>query len=372
MLPYRRYFAVTRVAPRAHYFVVSTRGVRAFSVHARAFYGPSGALEVELESPQGAGFAVDRMRYEPVPPELELVAREVSERVKRACRLSEASSVRYAGTHRDVTVEEVLLRAPAGMPERDTGWQATSVVALDPDLSEVLRAVHGRGTLRPVVIPKNAQFLSSSGDPAWRLDPERSLPSSLDAGIVEAARRFDRGLSPRSLASLFPPGTEVIPSELFASLRLTVLLNVPFRLAPTARSEEMTVLFTLRDAVFGTGASGRAHVTIDGTSFALAATLTPARPEVPQRGYRVLAFDGTLAVRIEDEHARAWERSYPVTGPVVVDGEGAMALQGLDVSGGPPWSDAGSRRRGVLPATSREREARITVGAKLSLEEEWE
>jgi hypothetical protein len=324
-LPYRRYLAVTRVTPLAHYFRVARSSGGELLV--RVLRRESGATDVAFEP----GSLPNELFFEPPgaepPPELAEAARAYLE---KQCGRQHFAPI-YAGTHRTVILEEFVVDPRLKRQGMVLGWHATHVVAMNETLDRVLSSVDESGARARIWIPEGSRFLPSSGAPAWKVDTPSEIPETLHAEIAEVARRFDRGLPTTPLAELVPPDRRGIPRELDPHLRLTVTLSVPMRGAPTSKNQAVELPLALHDAVFGPGATGDGTASFGFGRFRVHAALAPSTPRTPVAGLEHERYQGALTLVVDHEGGGHFEQWYPVDGELEVDGDGVTAPNGLRI-----------------------------------------
>jgi hypothetical protein len=355
-LPYRRYLAVTRVTPVAHYFRVASSS--AGELFVRVLQHESGVVDVAFEP---AGFPGELLHDPPgraPPPDHAEAARAFLE--KQCGRQRVAPT--YAGTRRTVILEEFVIDPRLNRPGMVLGWHATHVIAMNENLDRVLSTVDESGVRARIWIPEGSRFLPSSGTPAWKVDAPSELPESLHAEIAEVARRFDRGLPTTPLAELVPPDQRGIPRSLDPHLRLTVTLSVPMRGAPTSKNQAVELPLALHDAVFGPGATGDGTASFGFGRFRVHAALSPATPRTPVAGPERARYQGALTLKVDHDDGGHFERWYPVDGELEVDGDGVLAPNGLRIVA--PSREA-MPRLGKVPLANDRGEADVAVHAKL-------
>jgi hypothetical protein len=347
-LPYRRYFAVTRVMPVAHHFVVTPSASHWGNVVLRAKRSTTGQIAVEWDKAAWGGVPAEA-ELEPLPPNLQSLAAEVEAQARKRCQPEGPIAVRYAGAHRDIIVQEFVVHRTLENPPRTIGWQTRHGVAMDEGLTRVLRSQSVALGLDQLEIPKGSQWLPSSGAPAFKPPDPPVLPAALASEISGAARRFDLGTEPAEIEALVPADQPRIPAELTAHVLVTLSLNVPLEQAPISKIEVVPLSLTLRDAVFGPQAKGQVEASAGDVRYTIRATLTPTSKIPNLRGFRSGTYDGTLTVHVEDDVGRAWDQSFEVSGVLQLDGSGVLAPNGLTVSTAPPPSPPSAKLRGELP-----------------------
>lgn len=355
-LPYRRYLAVTRVTPVAHYFRAG--GDDGFEVVLRVLRRDTGDFDIELESDVVSLSLEDTPTAQP-PHDLAEAARDYFTKKCGAARLH----LTYAGTHRSVLLEELVVAPPQ---RRDqgflVGWRSTHVVAMDAALEHVLYTSDPSGERARLELPEGARFLPSSGSPAWKVESPSELPGSLYPEISETARRFDHGLPTTPLAELVPPEQAGIPRSLDPHVRLTVTVDIPIPGAPTSRNQDIEVPLALHDAVFGPEATGEGSASFGSGRFQLRAVLSPSTPRTPVAGLSRERYQGSLVITVEHEQGGRFEQRYAVDGELDVEGDGVMALKGLAIVA-PAAGEA--THRGTVTLGEGGRSANLVMHAKL-------
>jgi hypothetical protein len=101
--------------------------------------------------------------------------------------------------------------------------------------------------------------------------------------------------------------------------------------------------------VFGAGASGDAEAVLADRRYRLHATLTPDAARAPTPGLSRAEFRGVLALHITDGQGHAWDRAYPASGALDLEGDIAVAPYGVSIPGASSPSPEWDRRHGQLP-----------------------
>jgi hypothetical protein len=160
----------------------------------------------------------------------------------------------------------------------------------------------------------------------------------LAGDIAAAARRFDSHEPGPALASLVPADAPMLPVGFVPHVVAKVHLSM-------RDSSDLIAALDLRDAVFGTGASGDATLP---AGYKLHATLTPEAPRAPVPGRTSDRYAGTLLLRLEDDRGHRWERAYRATGGIELEGDTVVAPRGLSIPGASSPSPEAEARHGKL------------------------
>jgi hypothetical protein len=360
-MPNRRYLAVTDVEPAGHHFTIWYHDVEPSVVSVRVEQTASGGVELVPTAAYWGGLGIGPRKVRAIPDSVRALARQVEGRFMSACSGVGRVLVQYNGEYREVTLYEFI---PASNGR--VGWHASQRVAMDATLTQVVSGASDRWSgFGYVDVSAKSQWLSSSGAAATTLVTAEGVPPALVGELGEAARRYESGAATVQLESLVPEGSPRIPPELASEVVATV------RLYPRGKSDagpggpELNAALPLRDAVFGTGASGEAQGTIGTTRYTVRATLTPSKAFLRAPGFRKDNYSGTLLLHVEDDAGGVWEHSYSATGGIEREGEGVVAPAGLVLSGAVAPSPDAEALRGKLPGRGRFSHVDVVVDIEL-------
>lgn len=370
---YRSYVAVTGVQPLGHHFTVWYTKMAPAMLYLRARRDAAGRLLLVTQDGGWGGLAVPPRKIPPLPPEVAALAQEVKAELCKRCNHVCKSRMAYDGFRRIVFVREFIARNIDGQGSQRRGWQASAAVPMDASLSRIIgtvdRGVMG-GILGVIQLPADAQWLQapSIARPGQLLSPARI--DQLAAGIAEAARRYDSKSPPRSIASLVPANSPIVPesraSRVFAEVTLQ---GRPSRRAGTDR-RRLLVPLDLHDAVFTGGTMTEAEVTLGQARYKLKVQLAPLTPlsSTPRRSRASSSYHGTLTLSVEDNRGHTWQRSYPVLGQIYLEGEVVVAISGFQIPGKRCPSSHCAARSVQLPVAPPYNVVDLLVAAELFLD----
>lgn len=337
--PYRTYLAVTQVEPAGHHFTAWYSSIESTTLQLRVERAATGRLVIETEGGYWGGLGLPPEHVPPVPPEAAALAHELESELRRRCPVGRDWQLKYEGLSRTVTVQEFVARDELRGSQRG-GWFATTKVAADSSLAHVTSIVEETSGFGLIELPAMAQWLVPPPSLGDKLFLYHGGAMALADDIAAAARRFDSHEPGPALASLVPADAPMLPVGFVPQVTAKVQL-----LIRDDDNSNLIAKLDLRDAVFGTGASGDATLP---TGYKLHATLTPEAPRAPVPGRTSDRYAGTLLLRLEDDHGHRWERSYRATGGIELEGDTVVAPNGLSIPGASSPSPEADARHGKL------------------------
>jgi hypothetical protein len=338
---FRNYMAVTAVWPVGHHFTVVSQGKKA---NLRVERDPGGRLMItdEIGYPGAAGTAPPVIS--PIPPDVRPLVVELEAELKARCRSAPNFEIEYTGNNRSVIVAELIAHDVDGRGTRRYGWKAVARVVMDESLSRIVGVMQDMSGFGLIELSGTAQWLTlppQSGRPRFLLN--RTEIRSLSPLMAEAARRHEAKAPALALGSLVPANAPLLPPGFVAQVRAKLSLA----------GQDLVVPLDLKDAVFGAGASGHATLVLGGTQYRFRATLSPSTSRTPQPGRTRDKYAGKLALHLEDDRGHAWDRTYPVRGELVLEGETLVAPTGLSIPQDTvPLDERTGRLPGLAPGST--------------------
>ena len=269
--------------------------------------------------------------------------------------------VEYEGTYRRVKLEEMMPVRLEGTTTR-IGWNGSVTLEADATLTHLLKPIEGYqsafGMIQSFAPVQWVTFSPPPREIGTKLLIDSYLDAKLDSpekvaltdATLEAARRFDSHAPGPTIAeiaknqgdSLLPAG---IDQKLYARLSFYAR---PRAGLPFDRQEniEVPVAIHMSEAAHGS-ASGERDGILGGSHLKAVATLTPRAPLAKDLPSGPRKFEGTLHVVVTDDHGRTFDRTYPASGNLLVDGNAVVAPAGLSI----PGSSGPSREMDALHTT---------------------
>lgn len=367
--PYRNYLAVSRVDPIGEHFVLWTP---LEMNEVRVARDASGRVVVELEGGMEGGVGSGPATLPAMPADVAALAHDLESELRGHCPDVSSWKIEYKGRYRRVTVQEfIALDATPRAGNQRSGWFANYQVEMDESLRGVLGTagyMHGAGLIE---VAHDAQWLPIAPGNATKLALVSDGPASLASEISDAAQRLARGASGLSLASLVPADAPLLPPGFSSRIvaRVALRARLPTRPPPGAKLDaKLEAPIEIRDAVFGTGATGDAETVLAGRRYRLHATLTPEAPLTPSPRLTRGEFRGSLALRIEDEDGQSWQRAYPAHGALDLENDTVAAPWGLAIPGASSPSPEAEALRGQLPGFGPYRAVELRVDIQTHLD----
>ncbi len=330
---YRSYFRVTHVDPPADHFAISFDCVE----QSIAVYGVSPDGTVRFESGRFSGLGIRGGTPRDVPSDKQGAAQRALAQLAADSQDYGGATVKYLGSYREVTVEEVVPVTGPGDPYKRMTWYQRAIIPMNADLTQIIDkpGIEGGETLlcwkdideldcgdarwmdfdvAPVGAPQLAALLTD-GSPAAPADRARFLAALTAAGNGAAPIATDALLA-RQGGGLLPKGFDT-PLRAGFSIRRYGKPGAPI---------DLRVALSAGQIARG-HASGTATGSIDGVTLSLAIEAAPEAPVTADGGAKLrVHFRDTL----DDGHgARTGEVIDDVD--LTVDGD-AAAVWSLGLS----------------------------------------
>jgi hypothetical protein len=365
--PYRNYLAVIDVEPAGHHLSLSyssngDRVYRPLRVHEDGAGHPAIAVEYD----RWVMVAPDRVR--PMPPQVAALTHDVEAALHARCRSARDVELEYKGFGRRVTLQEILIRDADGTGTQRFGWFATVRVMMDESLTRILGDVDRTSGLGVIELPGGAQWLALPPGNGMRFALVDAGPRPLSAQIAAAAQRYDAGAPPQlptaplDDAAMLPPGHVS---------RVVAKVNVIDRRSWRAGVHDLVASLDLHDAVFGAGASADAELVESDAHYQLHATLTPQTPRAPAPGRTTARYAGTLTLHVESDHGHVWDRTYPASGPIELEGDTVVAPAGLVLPGASTPSPEADALHAKVQGATPDLVVEVSVGRQLYDDPRW-
>jgi hypothetical protein len=319
------YLAVTKVEPAGEHFTVWYYDVEPVFERLLVNRKPEGGLAIESESAVFGGLGGPPPAV-PLAPDIESLARELEASLRKRCPQGRSWQLRYAGHNRTVTVREFVPHDPRRRGTTRAGWVLTLSVAMDPSLSKIEQTFEQTSGFGTIEVPEAAQWIELDQGGPERLRLREDPTPALEEKIAVAARRLAGGQPGSTLETLVPTDAPLLPAGYVARV------NAKLRFRGGTPSEVRLPL-AVKDAVFGSGASGDAEVRTRDHRYSVHGTLTAKTPLAPSPEARSTRFAGTFHVRIADDQGHTWERSYLAEGDLETEGPSAVTPAGLQLPG---------------------------------------
>jgi hypothetical protein len=192
--PYRNYYAVTKVGPAGHHFVVNYVDAEPVSVRVRATVDAAGSLRIDEEGQWFGGLAGPAYAASLVAPsELLPLARAVEAELKKRCSAARNLGLRYDGSYREIQVAEFIAHTRGATRG---GWIATTTLSVAASLTrfvgQTLEGMSGWGVIE---VPRDTQWVEFAPPPREEGSALRTAHGFLEPALAErvlvAARRAD-------------------------------------------------------------------------------------------------------------------------------------------------------------------------------------
>ena len=341
---FRNYYALGDVSPAAHLYTVWYTDVEPTVVKLRVTEDATGVVRVEQAGGWWGGLGVRPRVAPPAPPaELARLTRAVEDAIA-PCG-GGGALIAYNGRHRVVRAYELISHGGGG-------WFATAQLHVDDALTRVEGVSEQMSAFGMIEVPRSARWVAfrpPAGVNGMRLLlAERS--AELEAALLAAARDLTAGAPAPTLASLATADdVALVPAGFAQTVDARVTIYGRAANFNEQQGGRYRVRLSVRDAVFGGGATGETTITIGKRRFTLGATLTAAAPRTPTPARERADFTGTLAVRVDGGPRHRFERSFPATGRIEVEGDAVVARTGFELPGASSNHPAYGRLRASLP-----------------------
>jgi hypothetical protein len=319
------YVAVTKVEPAGEHFTVWYVDVEPVFERLLVKRKPQGGLAIESEGAVFGGIG-GPPPAEALAPEVADMARELEARLRKRCPQGREWHVRYAGNNRTVTVQEFVAHDPGRRVTSRAGWVLTLTVAMDERLSKIEHTIEQTSGFGIIEIPEGALWIEVDQGGPERLRLAKGPNPEMEEKIAAAARRLAEGQGGPSLGSLVPADAPMLPVGFVSRVvaKLAVRGGAP---------SEVRIPLDVREAVFGSGASGDSEFRTRERRYSVQVRLMPKSPLATFAERRSSPYTGTLKVRIADDLGHTWERSYPSDGVLETEGDSAVMPAGLELPG---------------------------------------
>jgi hypothetical protein len=353
--PFRNHYAIGDVSPPAHLYTVWYSDIAPTVMKLRVTEDAAGVIRVEQAGEWWGGLGVKPATRPPAPPaELAQLTRAVEDAVAPC---GSDVLIAYSGRHRVLQVYELISHGRIG-------WYATAHLHADGALTRIEDVAEQESGFGLVNVPASARWVAFAAPPGANGTTLllASRTPALDEAYLAAARELDAGAPAPALESLVPAGdTALVPAGFAQDVDVEITIYGRASDFDDQQGDIYRVTVPVGDAVFGGSATGRTTVEVGNHAFVLAATLTsPPRAPAPERARA--DFAGTLAITVDGGPRHRFSRSYPVTGPIELEGRTVVAPTGFVLPGGSSSDPAYERRRAALPGDDQFESFDVYVG----------
>jgi hypothetical protein len=357
---FRNYVGVTHVGPYGHYFAVSYHHVERNGARVRAELDANGPLRMYVDGSWWGGLAGVVKPKQP-PPELAPLASALNKELRRRCPAGRSWSVAYDSSYRLIDVIDFVAHDIGGGGNRahGGGWVSHSRLRTDRDLTRILGVAETWSGFGSIEAPGGTQWVARDAGP---MVPGRPAAGPIGGGgefdqvLLAAARRVTSGAPPAAIAELPVPAPDALLPPGFRS-RVNVVVTIRDRGQgrPGDRNgpAKQRLSLDLRSAVFGPAAEARVSTYVAGTHVEISARLTPHTVRTPRPTLVREPYRGTLTLHIEDQDGNQWQRDYPATGPILLQGDQVAAPTGFELPGSSSPSKEYDALSGSLPNGTR-------------------
>ena len=359
---FRNAFVVTDVGPYEQHFTVWYHHIEPAFEQLRVHKDPvTGKIHIAVDNGMWGGIGAPPNPPKAPPPDIAPLQRELEEELRARAPAANHWVVEYEGNYRTVTLQEMMPTSLEGTTTR-VGWNGSVTLEADAALTHLSKPTgdyqSGFGMMEAA---EPLQWVSFSLPPQENgtkllidafLDAKSSSPekSALTEAALAAARRFDSHAAGPTIAeiaknqgdSLLPTG---IDQKLYARLSFYAR---PRQGIPFDRQQQIEVPVGIRmnQAAYGI-AEGTREGILGGSHFKVTASLTPRSPLTRDPLSASHKFEGSLHIIVVDDHGHGFDRTYPASGNLLVDGTSVVAPGGLSI----PGSSGPSREMDALHAT---------------------
>ncbi len=347
---FRNAFAVSSVGPYEQHFIAWSYDVEPAFEELGVRKDPiTGKLHIDVDNGMFGGIGAPPNPPKRPPPDVAPLQRELEEELKVRAPNARHWIVEYEGAYRTVTLQEMMPTVPIGTSSR-IGWNGSVVLAADATLTHVIASAGsgdyqtGFGIIELSEPERWVDYSLPTGENGAKLlidsylDPKLESPekTALTDAALEAARRLDSNLPGPTIAEIArKQGDSLLPRGIDQKIRVHIAFYArPKAGIPFDRQQQVVVPVELdmTKAAHGPTTGARDGI-LGGVRFHVEATLTPHTAMPSPSGSGPRKFDGTLHLLITDGRGHTFDRSYPATGDLLVDGDVVALAAGLSIPG---------------------------------------